>query len=58
MNYDHHCVKSVRIRSFSDSYFPAFDLNTEIYRVNSVVSLTAGIYGPEKLRIWTLFTQW
>ena len=24
-----HCVKSVRIRSFSGLYFPAFGLNTE-----------------------------
>ena len=24
-----HCVKSVCIRSFSDPYFPAFELNTE-----------------------------
>ena len=24
-----HCVKSVRIRSFSSPYFPAFGLNTE-----------------------------
>ena len=38
------CVKSVRIRSFSGPYFPAFRLNTEKYR-------------PEKLRIWILFTQ-
>ena len=28
-----HCVKSVRIRSFSGPYFPAFRLNTESYRV-------------------------
>ena len=26
-----HCVKSVRIRSFSGPYFPAFGLNTKIY---------------------------
>ena len=26
-----HCLKSVRIRSFSDPYFPAFGLNTERY---------------------------
>ena len=26
-----HCVKSVRIRSFSGLYFPLFGLNTEIY---------------------------
>ena len=29
-----HCVNSVRIRSFSGLYFPAFGLNTEIYSVN------------------------
>ena len=29
-----HYVKSVRIRSFSGSYFPAFVLNTEICREN------------------------
>ena len=40
-----HCVKSVHIRSFFGPYFPAFGLNT-------------GKYGPEKLRIRTLFTQW
>ena len=26
-----HCVKSVRIRSYSDPHFPAFGLNTERY---------------------------
>ena len=25
-----HCVKSVRIRSYSGPYFPAFELNTNI----------------------------
>ena len=40
----YHCVKSVRIRSYSGLYFPTFELNT-------------GKYGPEKLRIRTLFTQ-
>ena len=29
-----HCLKSVRIRSFSGLYFLAFEMNTEIYRVN------------------------
>ena len=31
-----HCMKSVRIRSFSGPHFPAFGLNTEtnIYSVN------------------------
>ena len=26
-----HCVKSVRIRSFSGPYFASFELNTETY---------------------------
>ena len=29
-----HCVKSVRIRSFSGPYFPAFKVNTERYEVS------------------------
>ena len=29
-----HCVKSVRIQSFSGPHFPAFGLKTETYRVN------------------------
>ena len=29
-----HCVKSVRIQSFSGPYFPAFGLNTERYSVS------------------------
>ena len=32
-----HCVKSVRICSFSSSYFPAFGLNTERYVVSLCV---------------------
>ena len=28
-----HCVKSVRTRSFSGQYFPAFGLNTERHEV-------------------------
>ena len=48
-------VKSIRIRSFSGPYFPALGLNAERY---SVFSPNAGKYGPEKLRIWRLFTQW
>ena len=28
-----HCVKRVRIRSYSGPYFPAFGLNTERYAV-------------------------
>ena len=28
-----HCIKSVRIRSYTGSYFPAFGINTERYGV-------------------------
>ena len=52
-----HCVKSVRIRSFSDRYFPAFRLNTERYEYLSVLNPNARKYGPEKLQIRTVFTQ-
>ena len=48
-----HFVKSVRIRSFSGQYFPALGLNTEGYSLSN-----AGKYGPEKLRIQTLFTHY
>ena len=39
-----HSVKSVRIRSYSWPYFPAFGLNTEYL---SVFSPNAGKCGPE-----------
>ena len=29
-----HCVKNVRIRSYSGPHFPVFGLNTERYRVS------------------------
>ena len=35
-------VKSVRIRSFTSPYFPAFGLNTEIYRVNLPIKSECG----------------
>ena len=54
-NKIYHYVKSVRIRSFSGPCFPAFGLNTERYEV---LSLNAGKYGREKLRMRTLFTQY
>ena len=41
----HHCVKSVRIRSYSDPYFPSFGLNTERYSV--YLSPNAEKYGLE-----------
>ena len=32
--FDQHCVKSIRIRSYSAPYFPAFGLNMERYFVS------------------------
>ena len=46
-----HCVKSVRIGSYSGPYFPAFGLNLSVFSPNT------GKYGPEKLQIRILFTQ-
>ena len=34
-----HCVKSVRIRSYSGPYFPTFELNTKRYGSNSPYSV-------------------
>ena len=45
-----HCVKSVRLRSFSCPHFPAFGLNTETYRVNLRIQSKCG-------KIWTRKTQ-
>ena len=39
-----HCVKRVRVRSYSGPHFPAFGLNTERYYL-SVFSPNAGKYG-------------
>ena len=52
-----HFLKNVRLQSFSCQYFPAFGLNAVIYFINIVFSPNAGKYGPEKLRMRTLFTQ-
>ena len=35
-SYVAHCMKSVRIRSFSSPYFPAFGINTERYGVRTL----------------------
>ena len=39
---DYHCVKSVRIRSYSGPYFPAFGLNTERYKVSLRIQSECG----------------
>ena len=42
----YHCEQSVRIRSYSDPYFPAFRLNTERYSVSLRIQSECG-------KIWT-----
>ena len=37
-----HCVKSVRIRSYSGLHFPAFRLNTERYSLSSRIQSGCG----------------
>ena len=37
-----HCVKSVRIRSFSGPYFPAFGMNVERYSVSLRIQSECG----------------
>ena len=37
-----HCVKCVRIRSYSGPYFPAFRLNTERYGVSLLIQSECG----------------
>ena len=37
-----HCPKSVRIRSYSDPYFPAFGLNTERYSLSPRIQSECG----------------
>ena len=37
-----HCVKSVRILSYSGPYFPAFGLNTERYSISLCIQSECG----------------
>ena len=37
-----HCVKSVRIWSYSGPYFPAFGLNTERYSISLCIQSECG----------------
>ena len=52
---DHHCVKRVRIRSFSGPYFPAVALSTERYGVSLCIQSEFGKIRTRKTRIRTLF---
>ena len=54
--YDNNSVKSVHIQSFSGPYFSAFGLNTEWYLIS--LQSKCGKYGPEKLRLRTLYAVW
>ena len=50
-----HCVKSFQIWSLSGPHFPTFRLNAERYSYLPEFSPNAEKYGPEKLRIRTIF---
>ena len=49
-----HRMKSVQIRSFFWSVFSSIRTEYGVF----VISPNEGKYGPEKLLIWTLFTQY
>ena len=42
-----HCVKSVRIRSYSGPHFSTFGLNTERYSISLCIQSECGKYRPE-----------
>ena len=44
-----HCVKSVRVRSYSGPYFPAFGMNTDRHSVSLRIQSKCG-------NIWTIIT--
>ena len=44
-----HCVKRVRIRSYSGPHFPAFELNMERYSVSVLIQ-------SERVKIRTIIT--
>ena len=56
---NNHCVKSVRIRSFSGLYFPAFGVSIRSVSLKylSVFRPNVGKYGLEELRMRALFMQ-
>ena len=52
-----HCVKSVRIRSYSGPHFSAFRLNMEKFGVSLRIQSECGKCRSEYLLIRTYFTQ-
>ena len=53
-----HCLKIVRIRSYSGLIFPHSDWIRRDTEYLSVFNPNGGKCGPEKLRTKTFFTQW
>ena len=53
-----HCVKIVRIRSYSCPHFPHLNWIRRDTPYHSIFSPNTGYYGPDQLRIRTIFTQW
>ena len=54
---DVHCVKSVRIRSYSGPYFPAFGLNTDQYNSEYGHFLRSSCYRIKFCPQWLIFTH-
>ena len=52
-----HCLKSVRIRSFSGPYFPAFGLNMERYSVSLRIQSACGKIRTRKTPTMRILTQ-
>ena len=52
-----HCVKNIRIRSYSGPYFPPFGLNTEREREIRISPYSVQMRENTDLQIPTLFTQ-
>ena len=52
-----HCVKSVRIRSFSGTYFPAFGLNTGTYSISLRIPSECAKIGTRNTEIQNLNTD-
>ena len=52
-----HCLKSVRIRSFSGTYCLAFGLNTEIYSISLRIPSECAKIGTRNTEIQNLNTD-
>ena len=52
-----HCVKSIRIRSFSGTYFPAFGLNTGTYSISLRIPSECAKIGTRNTELQNLNTD-